>query len=294
VRAVRHLRSVVFDKRIALLLLLGPFAVFGAVMVNTKDRAPPQILALAVGGDGTTLLEMRADKLYRRAAADGAWAQVPLPRAVAPSRITAIAAVAKSSDVLYLAGQGLGVWRSDNGGRDWEARNDGLPSREAIAVTAHADRPETVYAYLAGNGIFRSEDAGKHWKQMDGGPRAALTQFVHSNMPGSMQSGWLFAATRTGVARSMDCFCGWYDAGGLNAKVHAVAYAPNQPQRVYAATEKGLFVSVNGGEEWRRAQAPAGSVTALAVARSGTVYAASGSKLFRSTDGGQTWERVDA
>lgn len=287
--AAHHLQPAVFVMRLA--LLLGALAVFGAV--SARDDIARPIAALAAGRDGTTLFKAYADNLYRHANAGTRWTKAPLPSA-ANYKITSIATAAKKNDVLYLAGRGFGVWRSENGGRNWEARNSGLPNRDAVALTTHADRPDTVYVVLADKGIFRSEDAGKHWKPMDAGPRAPITQFVHSNMPGSMQSGWLFAATPTGVARSMDCFCGWYDAGGLNTNVHAVAYDPKQPQRVYAATDKGLFLSPNGGEEWTPAKSPAPVLTALVVTPSGTLYAASEEHLFRSTDGAQSWEPVDA
>jgi len=279
--------------RWAVPLLVGLFAVSGITAAGALDDSQQQIVALTVNGEANTLFKAYPHKLYRRNAEDGGWAQVPLPPAIEAHRIAAVAA-AKRKDVLYLAGAGVGVLRSADGGRTWETRNDGLPSREAMALTVHADQPDTVYVYLAGKGIFRSDDAGKHWKLMDGGPRERLVQFVHSNMPGSMQTGWFFAAAANGVARSMDCFCGWYDAGGLNAEVYAVAYDPKQPQQVYAATEKGFFVSTNGGEEWRRVKSPGRIVTALAVMPSGTLYAASNGRLFRSANGANTWERIDA
>lgn len=291
--AVRGFLRVVCLKRSAVPPLIGVLAVLGIAAVNAEDGSQPQIVALTVNGEAKALFKAYPHKLYRHNAEGRGWAQVPLPAAIEAHRIAAVAA-ANRKDVLYLAGPGMGVLRSENGGRSWEARNDGLPSRDAVALTVHADQPDTVYVYLAGKGIFRSEDAGKHWKLMGGEPREPMAQFVHSNMPGSMQTGWFFAATAKGVARSMDCFCGWYDAGGLNAKVYAVAYEPKQPQRVYAATENGLFLSTNGGEAWTRVTSPGGVVTALAVMPSGTLYAASESRLFHSTDGARTWKRIDA
>lgn len=281
-------------KHSAVPALIGLLAVLSIATVKAEDGGQQQIVALTVNGEAKTLVKAYPHKLYRRDADGGAWSQVPLPPAVGTHRITAVAAPAKHKDVLYLAGAGMGVLRSADGGRTWETRNDGLPTRDAMALTVHADQPDTVYVYLSGKGIFRSEDAGKHWKLMDGGPREPMAQFVHSNMPGSMQTGWFFAATANGVARSMDCFCGWYDAGELDAKVHAVAYDPKQPQQVYAATEKGVFISTNGGEEWTRVKSPGRIVTALAGTPSGTLYAASNGRLFRSSDGARTWIPVDA
>src|SRR3546814_15414001 len=73
--------------------------------------------------------------------------------------------------------------------------------------------PDTVYAVVAEQGIYRSEDGGAGWRMMDKGPEAEIQRIIHSNLEGSMQSGWLFAATDRGVYRSMDCFCGWRNAG---------------------------------------------------------------------------------
>jgi len=147
---------------------------------------------------------------------------------------------------------------------------------------------------VKGHGIFRSEDAGGHWRLMDAGPRAKVVQFIHSNMPGSMQTGWFFAATARGVSRSMDCFCGWRDAGGLGRAVTAVAYVPTRPKEIYAAAENALFFSADGGEQWSQRQSPGHDISALVVTPAGTLYAAvDAGELLRSADGGITWHHVN-
>ncbi len=162
-------------------------------------------------------------------------------------------------------------------------------------MAAHADRPETVYAYASERGIFRSEDGGHHWRLMDAGPRGGVTRFVHSNMPGSMQSGWLFVAGPQGVRRAMDCFCGWRDAGELGRAVRAVAYDPRKPSSLYAATDAGLVFSADGGEKWSQVNAPAVTINALVVTPGGALYAggADGS-VFRRSGAATPWERIDA
>jgi len=74
-------------------------------------------------------------------------------------------------------------------------------------MAAHATQPETLYAYHGKEGMFRSRDGGSKWVKVDNGPQESVQAFLHSDMPGSMESGWLFAGTTHGVARSMDCFC---------------------------------------------------------------------------------------
>ena len=210
-------------------------------------------------------------------------------------RINAVSIAAKSQQVLYIAGRGFGILGSTDGGKTWVAKNDGLPSKEIIAMTAHADQPNTLYVSLAGRKVFRSEDAGNHWKLMDAGPREQVLQLVHSNMAGSMQSGWFFAATAKGVSRSMDCFCGWRDAGELGQRVTAVAYDPHEPKRIYAGTAEALLTSADGGEQWSHVRSPGRGVTALAVTPAGLLYAAvEDGELFESADQGSTWRHVGA
>lgn len=276
-------------KRLHALMLAGALALSGAV--TAREDGP--IIALGFDASSQTLIKADAKALYRSSDGGRKWVPMALPPA-AKGHLAAVAVAPKGKGALYVAGPGVGVLRSEDGGRNWVARNEGLPDGKVIALSVHADQPDTVYASLSGQGIYRSEDGGASWRLMDKGPRQEIVQFVHSNMPGSMQTGWLFAATAKGVSRAMDCFCGWRDAGGLSGKVSAVSYDPGQPQHVYAATTDGLFLSVNGGEEWTKAVSPSKGITAL-LATPEALYAATGDgKLYRSADRAKTWKRIGA
>ncbi len=276
-------------------LLIGLLGLHGVVNAGSTDPARGDAVALAFDGASQTLLKASADALYRSADGGRHWAPMKLPAASGTRRIASVAVAAGGKGTIYLAGPGIGLLRSEDGGQSWLARHGGLPESPVEALATHADQPETVFAYVTGHGFFRSHDGGLHWQLMDAGPRGGIVRFVHSNMPGSMQTGWLFAATGQGVRRAMDCFCGWRDAGELGHPVTALAYDPRRPQNVYATTDEGLFLSANGGEQWSRVSAPAATVRALVVTPGGLVYAASADgTLFLSRDEAKTWERVGA
>lgn len=280
-----------FSYWLSVLALFATLLAFHGIANAGLDQAPSRVVALGFDNVTQTLLKATPKALYRSGDEGRTWTQVALPRTAANGAIAALAIPARHKDVVYIAGPGLGVLRSENGGRSWVARNQGLPGTTVMALTAHADEADTVYAYLMGKGIFRSRDAGLHWRLMDRGPADGIVHFVHSNLPGSMQTGWLFAATSKGVRRSMDCFCGWHDAGGVAAQVMAVAYDPKQPQRVYAVARNAFLVSTDGGDQWASRKPPAAVITALVGAPSGAVYAAGDGQLFRSRDQGATWEK---
>lgn len=282
--------------RVAAIALLGGWFAIGSVAAAGNVAQPrEEIVALGFDAGSHSLIKAYSRAIYGSSNEGRDWKAISLPKAIERGRIVGIAIPAHGQRVLYVAGAGIGVLRSSDGGRTWVAKNVGLPSHEVVTLTSHADQPKTLYVDVSGHGIFRSQDAGGHWRLMDAGPRGKLRQLIHSNMPGSMQTGWFFAATAKGIARSMDCFCGWRDAGELRHAMTAVAYDPQQPKQVYAATSAGLFVSADGGEQWSRQQSPGPDISALLVTPMGTLYAAVGKgELFRSADHGTTWRRVDA
>lgn len=195
-----------------------------------------------------------------------------LPRGGAETQSLAVAV----DGTLYL-GEKQGVYRSADGGESWQKVVKGLPGGTINAVAAHSSLENIVYAHSPGQGIYISKDRGESWTRIDAGPQEPVKTFLHSNLPGSMETGWLFAGTDRGVARSMDCFCFWGDAGDLRGEVTALAYDAGAPVNVYAVIENAVHHSNDGGETWSRlAEAPA-VINDLA---------ASGGQLVLATEGG--------
>ena len=106
-----------------------------------------------------------------------------------------------------------------------------------------------------------------------------------------------------GIIRSEDGGENWQRAGinsGLHsdALVRTVVSHPQDPHKVFAGTEKGLYKSGNAGKDWKLVDSVLTNncVWSLAIDKSdpGTMYAGTGtpdpSSIFRSSDGGETWE----
>ena len=265
-------------------LILGPtFA--------TAATTSPSV-SLAYDAATSTILKVEGDRVSRSADEGASWQPIDLPATLAKAPITAIA-ISKGGTI-YLAGPGLGILRGDADGGNWTAIGDTLPTRDVTALAAHTTQPDTLYAYLPESGIYRSQDAGQTWKMMDRGPDG-IRQFIHTDLAGSMESGWLYAATVKGASVSMDCFCLWRDLGDFGGPVASVAYQPGHPDTLYTAAKGGIFRSADGGRSWEDAMSPEAAVAALTVAPSGTVYAATADgRLFRSDDQAATWSRAGA
>jgi len=126
----------------------------------------------------------------------------------APSGVTALALDPERPETLFAAGVGVGVLRSEDGGQTWAASSEGLPNPSVTALALHSYRSKTLLAWVQGQGIYRTENGGRRWERMPdpGPPDKHVRGLVHSDLPGSMNTGWLYASTPTGVYLSMDCF----------------------------------------------------------------------------------------
>ena len=266
----------------------------GGTPAAAEKSAQGRVVALAYDSHMDALLKAYPHALYRSDDGGKSWRKIAVPT-VEDGEIASLADSPAIKGVMYIAGRGLGVLRTDDGGKTWVERNDGLPNRAVIAIAAHTTQPDTVYAVVQDSGVYRSQDGGKSWRLMDRSSQGGIRQLIHSNMAGSMQTGWLFAATPKGVRRVMDCFCLWQDAGALGSPARSVAFDPRQPGHIFAVTEKGLFRSADGGENWIQIKAPGAKIAALAVAPSGILYAITvDGALFQSGDQGDAWNQVNA
>lgn len=175
----------------------------GPPLPSDKDD-PGNSVALAYDpGDGS-LFKADREGLFRWRP-DGSWEAVnELPSA----HLSGVIVDFGKPTAIYISGPGLGVARSDDDGKNWRTINSGLPNLEVTALARHSFQRETLYAWLQGDGIYRTEDGGANWKRVpdQGPPDKDVRGLTHSTLEGSMNTGWLYAATPTGAYLSMDCF----------------------------------------------------------------------------------------
>lgn len=277
-------------RKLAMVFLMA--ATLGGLQIeHAAAGANEAVGALAYASQTETLYKSDGRVLYRSADGGKEWAQISLGATANDGRITAVAISPAGEGSLYVAGPGIGILKSIDDGKSWTSFGQGLPSREVVALAAHSTASDTLYAVVAEQGIYRTEDGGEHWRTVDKGPQAQIRRLIHSDLEGSMQSGWMFAATDRGVYRGMDCFCGWRTAGNSPDMVSAVAHDPKEPKQLYAAAGRQVFSTANGGEEWQPAGSPGGEVGALAHSSSGVLYALlADGRVVKSMDKGKRWE----
>lgn len=189
-----------------LALVLAGCQGFGTGAAQTQPTRPEEpVTALAVDAADGSLIEV-AGGLWRSTDQGQTWQAISVQANLRPSALRQVATTTAAPQSLYAAGPGAGILRSDDAGKTWRTISKGLPSQQVAAFAVHSYRPDTVYAWIAGQGVFRTENDGQRWEKMDAGPAAPVAMLAHSTLAGSMNTGWLYAATPQGPYLSMDCF----------------------------------------------------------------------------------------
>ncbi|HKP85136.1 MAG TPA: glycosyl hydrolase [Blastocatellia bacterium] len=201
-------------------------------------------------------------------------------------RSTAVAGVTSQPSVFYLGTTGGGVWKTTDGGINWEPVSDEYFNTGSVGAIAVAESdPNVIYVGMGespirgnvshGDGVYKSTDAGKTWK-------------------------------RVGLEDSR--------------QISRVRVHPKNPDIVYVASQghvwgpneqRGIFKSTDGGKDWKRVlfrdNKSGATDLILDPTNPNVIYAAlwevyrkpwtlesggAGSGIFKSTDGGDTWNEI--
>ncbi len=91
----------------------------------------------------------------------------------------------------------------------------------------------------ASNGLWVSRDYGVTWETAQGIPPATVLRLGKLVTPEGEQ--WLWAGTeKAGVWFSRDGGATWLFGGLAEQSVYALFFDPGQPERLIAATDKGI------------------------------------------------------
>ncbi|MEM9835754.1 MAG: hypothetical protein AAF828_04600 [Bacteroidota bacterium] len=210
------------------------------------------------------------------------------PRNIGPAgmsgRITAIDVNPQNKDIIYAGSASGGLWRSKNGGIDWQPIFDEEKTSSIGSVAVSDANPSVIWVGTGegnprnsanyGGGIYRSLDGGDNWELMGlEKTRAIHRVLIHPTNPdviyaGAFGSMWDPNPER-GVYRSTDGGKSWEqilyvdDSTGIAEMV----MDPINPNKIIAATwtndrdpwffnsggpGSGIWITHDGGDNWER------------------------------------------
>jgi photosystem II stability/assembly factor-like uncharacterized protein len=202
------------------------------------------------------------------------------------NRVSAVAGVPGDPNVYYAGAASGGLWKSTDGGINWQSLFDNFDVSSVGALAVSASNPNIVWAgtgephirshVTVGNGVYKSTDAGRNWKRM-----------------GLEESG----------------------------RIGKIAIDPGNPNIVFVAAQghsygpqqqRGVFRTRDGGETWERVlfvdentgaidvemdptnpRVIFASMWQLLIRTWGRESGGPGSGLHVSRDGGSTWTKLE-
>jgi photosystem II stability/assembly factor-like uncharacterized protein len=199
-------------------------------------------------------------------------------------RSAAVAGVASQPMVYYFGGTGGGVWKTTDGGINWEPVSDGsvFGTGSVGAIGLSDSDPNTIYVGMGespirgnvshGDGVYKSTDAGKTWKRIGLEDTRQIPRIrVHPKNPDIVfvaALGHVWGPNdQRGIFRSKDGGKTWDKVlfRGNKAGASDLIMDPTNPNVLYAGFWEvyrkpwtlesggpggGIFKSTDGGDTW--------------------------------------------
>ena len=213
------------------------------------------------------------------------------------------------SQLMLVASESGGVFRSTNGGSNW-SHLDSLPQYRMMAVRFLPGSPDVALATVETDwhsahqgGIWRSGDRGLSWTQAysPAAPAGVTERFAAREIAVAADSGAIYVATNYGVAISSDGGLTWRMVDPFGPYYHnVITVAAQRGGVILAGGPLGLRRSTDGGTTWTIPATSIGSVwdmhglTAASVSSS-LFFAVDGmTRLWVSEDGGNNFTQLTA
>ena len=183
---------------------------------------------------------------------------------------------------------GSGIWKTINGGKDWNPVNNGLPEaryRGRTGIDIARSNPDVLYAFvdnyeiirkgeddesdsygrpkggvIKGAVIFRTDNSGEKWTQVSG-QTDKMKKYMERH---SATYGWVFGQMRVdpndeNTIYTMGLFLNVsYDGGktfkqlhGMHVDHHGLWIDPDNSDYLVNANDGGICVSYDKGANWR-------------------------------------------
>ncbi len=261
----------------------GSFATPSIGHIEVAD-SDPSIIYVGTGSDAIRSNIILGKGVYRSTDAGATWMHMGLHDA---GQIGSVKAHPSNADLVYVAAIGnpfknndtRGVYRSANGGTDWERVLFTSDSVGAVDLEFHPTNPDVIYAgmwraqrtpwtIISGasdeDGIWKTEDGGDNWRRITAGLPDGLIGKIDFSVSADMPD-----------------------------RVYALVEAPTPLEGLYRSDDAGeTWELVNGDASGQLMHRPFYFTNVTADPSNGDIVYINNLSLHKSVDGGRTFPRT--
>jgi photosystem II stability/assembly factor-like uncharacterized protein len=209
-------------------------------------------------------------------------------------------------DVIYVSGSDDIVYKTINGGQNWEAVTTPLSLYSSITdIAIDPINTDTVYVLTAGGTIYKTTDAGTTWSEPISVGMYAAALAIDPNNPSTLYAGGHVGMAEGRITKSLNGGISWnsvYTTSEGNSWVTSLVIDPSSSNIIFAGTAKEILRSDNGGQTWEKVYILSedlqytNPVNAMCIdiLHTSNVYAGlRAGGVLKSTDGGFNWFKVE-
>jgi len=233
------------------------------------------------------------------------------PNVAEGGRGNTIAVHPTNNNVMLVASQSGGLFRTVDGGSTWNHVDSFIPYALGAVVylpanpdivIATANRDHDDFAVANGGGIWRSTNGGSDWIQIPHppAPTGSTVRFSAGEISIAPDTGAIYVATSYGISISVDQGATWTTSNPFGSRRVSSVLALSR-NRVLAGHDYnwlGIRRSLDGGASWGPSITGAGGISDLhafgrsPLAADQAYVVNSATQLFVTEDAGATWTHI--
>lgn len=151
-------------------------------------------------------------------------------------------------------GEKSALYKSTDAGKTWNKIHNGFPKGKLgrMAIAAAPSNTKILYTVIESEqdkdrGLYRSEDAGASWKQLNNDFEIVVRPFYFSRIVVDPRNPEVIVKGGLGGSISRDGGKTFKNLGAMHSDIHDIVFDIHNSDRMYAATDGGVYRSWNGG-----------------------------------------------
>jgi len=267
------------------------------------------------GNDPNVLFAGSSKSIFKSADRGKTWQKVYMVRGTRTA-VNDVLVDPVNSSVVYACTQN-GLLKSTDAGVTWNKVFEGAGEQERDIRRLFIDRALPTRIYIGtGRGLYVTDDSTRTRTKVRGEISGACVNFLAG---GSPESGAIYAASSVGIFKSADGGQSWKRVfvapaqaaepaeetaddtaadeteTASNRVPTSLAFDSTDPHTVYAGTNAGVFVSLDGADTWDKLTTSGltnNAITSLIVTADNTLYASTAGGVFALPKPYACWQEI--